>query len=695
MPFIGFGSTLVIVVTFLVIIFLAGTLVLMSRFYRKVEQGQALVRNGQGGTKVSFSGTLVFPVLHQLEYMDISVKRVEIDRNGKNGLICMDNMRADIKVAFFVRVNQTPQDVLKVAQSVGCQRASSHAAITELFDAKFSEALKTVGRQFNFVDLYNSRDKLKEGILKTIGTDLNGFVLEDVAIDYLEQTSLALLNPDNILDAEGIKKITELTATQKVLANQIDRGREMTITKQNVEAQEAIFELNRQLAEADEKQKREIATIKAREEAEAKKIQAEQHQRSEQARIASEEEIFVAEENKDRQILVARKNKERTDKVETERVEKDRLLEVVERERIVALAGIEKTKVIEIEQKNIQDVIRERLMLEKAVVSERENIKNTEAFAEADRLKRVSVTKAEMEAEQALVKDIKAAEAEKKAAELHADQERFTTVRHAEAEKDSAELKAQQVIIEAEAAQSAAVKQAAAKKMLAEALTAETAAVGLADAQVMVAKADALQKQGLAEAKVIEVKAGSEAQGITAKAQAMKLFDGVGREHEEFKLRLNKDRDIELAHINVQKEIAENQALVLSEALKNAKIDIVGGDAQFFDKITGAITTGKSIERILENSKALQDVKETFFNGDPDYFQSQFKSYVDKFGLSSEDLKNLTISAALGQMIATADDSKLKNALNGLLSQAHRTGVADNPVSSLRARDGKTANGLV
>jgi uncharacterized membrane protein YqiK len=96
--------------------------------------------------------------------------------------------------------------------------------------------------------------------------------LEDVAIDYLEQTSLGLLNPDNILDAEGIKKITELTATQKILANQIDRDREKTITKQNVEAQEAIFELNRQLAEADEKQKREIATIKAREEAEAKKI---------------------------------------------------------------------------------------------------------------------------------------------------------------------------------------------------------------------------------------------------------------------------------------------------------------------------------------------------------------------------------------------------------------------------------------
>ena len=65
---------------------------------------------------------------------------------------------------------------------------------------------------------------------------------------------------------------------------------------------------------------------------------------------------------------------------------------------------------------------------------------------------------------------------------------------------------------------------------------------------------------------------------------------------------------------------------------------------------------------------------------------------MDKFGLSSEDLKNLTISAALGQMIATADDSKLKMALNGLLSQAHRTGVAEQLVSSFRARDGKVAS---
>lgn len=669
-------------------VILAGLLAMAAKFFRKVEQGQALIRNGFGGTKVSFTGMIVIPILHKAELMDISVKRVEIDRNGKNGLICMDNMRADLKVAFFVRVNQTPMDVLKVAQSIGCVRASSHPAITELFDSKFSEALKTVGRQFNFVDLYNARDKLKEEIIRVIGTDLNGFVLEDVAIDYLEQTSIHLLNPDNILDSEGIKKITELTANQKILANKIDRERDKTITQQNVEAQEAILELNRQLAEAEEKQKREIATIKSREEAESKKVQHEQTLRSEQARIASEEEIFVAEENKNRQIIVARKNKERTDAVETERVEKDRQIEVVERERIVSLATIEKEKVLEVERKNIQDVIRERLVVEKAAVQEKERIKDTEAFAEADRTKKVLITKAEMEAEQGLVRDIKAAEASRKAAELKAEEDRYTLLKHAEAAREAAEMKAQERLITAEAEQAAAQKESAAKKAMAEALTAETAAPGLAEAQVIDARADADEKQGTAEAKVLELKFAAEARGITAKAEAMKLLDGVGRDHEEFKLRLNKEKEIELAGIDAGKEIAASQANVLAEAVKHAKIDIIGGETQFFDRLTGAITTGKSLERMLEHSPAMRDVKETFFNSDPEYFQSQMREWMGKFGLSSEDVKNLTISAAIGQMISAADDGKMKGLLQGLLGQAKRAGVADQPVSSLAGKGG-------
>ena len=258
-----------VVIFFVVIGALCAVAAMIMKLYQKVEQGTALVVNGWGGTKVSFSGLVVYPVIHKAERMDISVKRIEIYRHGSEGLICKDNIRADIKVVFFVRVNKTVQDVMQVAQLLGCGRASKETALVELFDAKFSEALKTVGKQFDFVDLYNSRERFKEEILNIIGTDLNGYVLDDAAIDYLEQTPVEKLNPDNILDADGIKKITDLTAKQQMLANDIRREKEKVITKQDVEAKEAILELERQQKEAEAKQAREVAEVQAREKAEA------------------------------------------------------------------------------------------------------------------------------------------------------------------------------------------------------------------------------------------------------------------------------------------------------------------------------------------------------------------------------------------------------------------------------------------
>ena len=132
-------------------------------------------------------------------------------------------------------------------------------------------------------------------------------------------------------------------------------------------------------------------------------------------------------------IIVAAKSKERTDAVETERVEKDRGLEIAERERVVTLADIDKEKAIEVEKKNIQDVIRERVMVERAVVEEEEKIKDTREFAAADRKKQVAVTAAEEMAQQQLVKEVKAADAEKQAADLQAE----TIVVTAEAEPNS------------------------------------------------------------------------------------------------------------------------------------------------------------------------------------------------------------------------------------------------------------------
>jgi len=672
----------IVVVAAIVLAFIVfGILIFYASLYKKVHQGKAIIRNGVGGTKVSFTGLLVLPVFHHHEIIDIDVKRVEIDRSGVDGLICKDNMRADIRVAFFVRVNQTAEDVLKVAQSLGVAKASDPKTLREFFDAKFSEALKTVGKGFEFVQLYTERVNFKNEILQVIGTDLNGYILDDAAIDYLEQTSLDHMNPDNIMDSEGIKKITEITSRERVLANQIEKDKEKTIVQQNVEAKEAILELEKQQAEAEQKQKREIAAVTSREEAEAARISHEERLKAESARIRSDEELGISEENKQRQIIVAQKAKERTTAVETERVEKDAMLERTEKEKIVSLAQIEKEKAVEEEQKNIQEVIRQRVMVQKAVVEEQERIKDTEAFAAAERTKKVALTKAEEEAQQHMIKEQKAAEASKIAAQELCEQQ----------------------IMEADAKFKASEKEAEARKTIADAQATEEATLGMSEVRVMEAKADAVEKEGKAEARVIEMKAVAEAKGLEAKAiaiekqgiaeasvmskkysaeavgieekaNAMKKLDGVGKEHEEFKLRLEKDKEIELAEIGIRKDIADAQANVIQEGLKSAHIDIVGGESMFIDKVMGAIGQGKTVDRLVGNSDVLSDVKETFFSGDPEYFKEQLADFIAKFSVSSEDVKNLTLSALIGKMMTMADGPE-KSTLSKILSMVKSAGL--------------------
>jgi uncharacterized membrane protein YqiK len=647
-----FGSIFLIAMAFVVV---------ASKFYVKVGPDEAIVKTGMGGMAVIIDGgSLIWPVIHRYEKMDLTLKSFEIAREGSEGLICKDNIRADIKTAFFIRVDKTAEEIKEVAQSIGCKRASQVETLRELFDAKFSEALKTVGKQFEFVELYDKRDKFKNEILKVIGTDLNGYRLDDCAIDYLEQTRLELLNPNNILDAEGIKKITELTSTEKIKENHFTREREKTLKKQDVEAQEAILELERQRIEATERQKREVAEIQAREHASAAKVQEENRLAAERAKIAVDEEIGIANQNKERTILVAQRNKERTDAVEMERIARDRTLEATERERVVGLAVVEKDKALETERRNIQEVIRERVIVERSVVEEQQKIKDAEAFAAAERTKKVEITAAEAAAEQSLVREIKAAEAARKAAESTAAMVRI----QAEAHRDEAEQKS------------------AATKLIAAATSAQHAAEGLAEAQVLQAKAAATQEQGLAEARVLREKFTAEAQGITEKAHAMKELDSVGKDHEEFKLRLEKEKQIELAAITAQQSIAHSQAAVLGDALRSAKIDIVGGDGEFFDQISSAVKGGKAIDRLVLSSKVATDIKDTFFTGNPDHFQDQLERLMNQLHLNTGEIKDLSIAALIAKLLAGKDALGLHTQLAQLLGIAGALDITDKPVGN-------------
>jgi uncharacterized membrane protein YqiK len=722
----------IIVAIVVLFVFLFGVGALFARFYRKVLQGQALIVNTMKNEPlVTFTGAVVFPIFHRAEVMDISVKTIEIDRRGKEGLICQDNIRADINVTFFVRVNKTRDDVLKVAQAIGCVRASDLETLRELFSAKFSEALKTVGKHFDFVDLYTKREEFKDQIIRVIGTDLNGYVLDDCAIDFLEQTPVESLDKDNIMDAEGIRKITAQTTEKNIQTNELRQKERMEMGSQNLTADEAIFRFDQRRAEAEAKKAKEIAVAQSREENEAARVASDEAKKTAVVRYKNEEEALVTAEAKARGIAVAEKNREREIAIETERVEKARQLEIISREREVDLTRIAKEKEVEIQKKEIADVVRGRIAVDKTVAQEEENIKDLRVIAQAKRDKEAITIAAEAEAQESLVKHVKAAEAA----------------------EQCARFKAKEVLVVAEADLEASDKQARAKIRLAEGVTAERSAEGLAvvrikeadavateklglvDAKVTLekmqataegeekqglarvrvqeAEAEAIQKQGLARATVVRetklaeavgeeqkgladarvreaeavaiAKRGqaeatavrellvAEAAGLSDKANAMKALDEAGRGHEEFRLRLDKEKAIELQTIQMRREIAEAQARVLAEAFKQAKISIVGGDGAFFDRFIKAASLSQTLDGAVDNSDTIKSVFREYLSGEKS-LPEDLRQVLTRPALGAGDIQKLSLSGLLLRLASGADEKSRGN-IEKLAAEAKKLGI--------------------
>ncbi|MGW1166413.1 flotillin family protein [Streptomyces sp. NPDC002550] len=700
-----------------------------SRLYRKVDQSQALIVSKTRQVDVSFTGQVVLPILHKAEVMDISVKTIEISRSGRDGLICRDNIRADIRILFFVKVNKTVPDVIKVAQTVGTERASHQDTLQELFHAKFSEALKTVGKQMDFTDLYTKREELRYHIIELIGIDLNGYHLEDAAIDYLEQTPLSQMDPANVLDAEGIRKITELTAIEHVRTNEAKRNEQKEITRQDVDAREAILELERRQADAEIKQKREIETSRAREEAETARVVEEERLRAQGAFLRTEEQLGVQRENQAREIAVAAKNRERVLAVENERIEKDRLLEVIARERETQLTKIAAEKEVEAEKREIAEVVRERVAVDRTVAEQEESIKKLRVVEEAERERQALVIAAEAEAQEKLVKDIKAAEAAEQAATHRAaeeltlaearlktadldaraklrlaegvqaeaaaeglaavqvrDKEAEVTVKagRAAAEATGARLKAEaegtqaKALAEAEGARAKGLAEAEGARAAAEATEARLKAEAEGARAKGLAEAEGTRAKALAEATAIGEKLKAEAAGLTEKAAAMAALDEASRGHEEYRLRLQAEKEIRLAGLETQRQVAEAQATVLATGLENADIDIVGGESVFFDRLVSSISLGKGVDGFVANSRTAQALAKPWLDGSGS-FTDDLSHILGLLG--SADVRNLTVSALLAKQIKNGGPQA--GQLQKLLDRASELGLSDTPVTAL------------
>jgi uncharacterized membrane protein YqiK len=492
----------------LLLVFLSA---LVKAFLKKASPGTALIKTGFGlqQAAVSTSSAIVIPLLHKIETIDLTVKTVRIRRREHESLSCKDGIRAEVEVDFYIKINAIDEDIRRVASAVGCARASDIAILRELFEAKFSDALKTAGSKLTFDALYQNRIEFKKEIMKALGEDedsdvvLNGYKLDDVAIQYLEQLPLSQHDSENVLDSQGIKEIAQRTASQAEAANLRLREKEVRIAEQNQAAETRQLEITQDLEFKGERQKREIAETQSREHALAEKTRQEQESIAQQAGIARELAINLANQQKEQESSVAQKLKEQTISVADETKEKEIELARIRRESEVAEQLREKLKMLEETAKQEAEKIRAE-----------EQAKTVQAVEVANREKEIEVIKAEQQAQtqitnQRVQADIKAynlikdAQSKQEAAELDLKTaDKRAQIEVIEADKEAKkELIAFNVDVDAEAYRLRIVAQAKLEAAELESKAAELQSltirqIGEAEAHTLMLKIEAQNKVG-------------------------------------------------------------------------------------------------------------------------------------------------------------------------------------------------------
>ena len=163
-------------------------------------------------------------------------------------------------------------------------------------------------------------------------------------------------------------------------------------------------------------------------------------------------------------------------------------------------------------------------------------------------------------------------------------------------------------------------------------------------------KSDEEILKGAAEAAAIREKLAAEAAGLAEKAEAMKALDGAGREHEEFRIKLEQEREIAMAKIQARVQVSEAQARVMANAFDQAKINIVGGDGQFFDRFLKAVSLGHAVDGFMDASTTAQTALGEYQDGSRS-LPNDLTEILSRPAIGPEGIKDLSLVALIKKLM--------------------------------------------
>jgi uncharacterized membrane protein YqiK len=550
----------------------------VTRLYVRPAANEAFVRTGWGGTWVILDGgALIIPVMHELVRVPLTTTRLDVDRSGPDSLITADKLRADLKAEFYIRVMPQAEDIQGAARSLG-PLADQPEMIAKLVNDKLISALRSVAANRTLEELNTRRNEFAAEVKQQVEPDLkhNGLTLETVTISKLDQTSPENLKADNVFDAQGLKRITEITTEAMVKRNESEQFAQQAMKERNVQTRLQILKLEQQQAEAEAGQQMEIAKIQAQRQAESKQAQIEQEQYVQAREVERGRAIKAAELEAQQKVLASERQRELAD------VEKQNTIEmavveaqkrVIEAERQRELTEVEKQKAIETAQQQKLTAIAEA-QTQRAEAEAGQLLKMAEREKAAQEIETVKIkAQANRDGDQKLIAASKAADQELVREQRKADAAAYTVCKEAEAKKAAAqaeyEARMKSAEADAESTKKRADADAEAAKKRAEGATAEQSVT------VTV------------QQRLVEV----ERQKVEVESRRLEVQEMYGKAAIDLQVRLKA--------IETQGQVEIARAQAIGTMLSRGNFTIYG-DPTTFSRMAESFSSGMSMRQSLE-----------------------------------------------------------------------------------------------
>ena len=438
---LGPGSRIALVVAGAIIIFVTGLLAVFTKLYRKTTAHEAFVRTGMGKAKVVLDGgCLVVPIIHRIVHVSLETMRLKVDRRAAEALITGDNLRVDIAAEFYIKVQPEADDILNAARSLG-EKSVSETSIRELVMEKLVSALRTVAATRPLIELHTKRDEFASAVQAIITQDLqeNGLTLESVTISSLDQTPLDYLKDDNIFDAQGKRRITEITQDQKVRRNEITRNAERDIRGKDVSTRKEVLELDKDREVAEATQGRDVANVQVERKRETQEFAINQQREVDLARVAKELAVQAAEIGRDRDLAVVMAQREQAERVAQ-----------VERDKAEQEANVARDQAVEVARRQAEVAVAEQ-ETRRAQAQAETRAAEAKREEETQRIETVKVTvAADREAEKKMITQKQQVNVKQYEDQVEADVKAYTAVKVAEGELEASDKRKQAMLILAE-----------------------------------------------------------------------------------------------------------------------------------------------------------------------------------------------------------------------------------------------------